>query len=273
MDGPGARAAVSQGFSVGHCGNEFYCELASADAAISVLPGAPFICPECGKPLQPVHVKASERRRPRMPLAILGGLLAAASLAGYFGLHRLPPALPPPVRPPVPSPVVSTEPVATGTMVLDALEARPLTSAMPEIAVGTVEAPPPAEIAVTGPLAIPLKRDAAPAAKRPPKNHRSRAIAVGSSRQSNPFVIAGGDPSYPENLPAGMTSGTVHVSCQIAASGAPSDCQADGAGPFRRAVLTWLNSGHLRLAPARHKGLPVAGRQSWDIYFEDDVNE
>jgi len=70
----------------GKCINFGNCEKADSREAIEVPEGAEFVCPQDGKPLQPVEAK-NGGRGPRLAVAALAGFLAVGGIA-HFAFFR-----------------------------------------------------------------------------------------------------------------------------------------------------------------------------------------
>jgi outer membrane biosynthesis protein TonB len=133
-----------------------------------------------------------------------------------------------------------------------------------------ITAPAPANWAGYRPPSKPTRRETPKSASPARKMKDRNPPASVQPGKTNAWIRAGGMPPYPDGLPEGTISVTVHVDCLIGTDGAPSDCRVSGDAPFRRAVQRWLGSGKVRFAPVLRKGVPVEIRQAWDVQFEGD---
>jgi hypothetical protein len=262
MDGLSQDVTAKLSARTGRCTNEFYCELASENAAIEVAAGAAFVCPDCYRPL--VAIKTASRGPGwKMPWLVLSGIVvvAAGVLIHAVQKHKQLPAplvhsLPPRSQP-------RTEDLATSV----------LASAVPKTVLRTIMAPAPASLAATeSPLGKAQARTTASGAAAQGSKHPHSRVSP-RPRKARAWLLEGGTPSYPDTVPDVNRSVTVHVDCLIGTNGAPSGCVVTGEAAFQRAVKSWLESGKVRFAPVLRNGVPFAMRQSWDVHFEGDDSQ
>jgi phosphate transport system substrate-binding protein len=73
-------------FSIGRCTSTGYCDIADAGREITVAEGGDFVCPACGRALQPVAAKIPDSgwgKSKTVRIAAICGATAAALVAGY----------------------------------------------------------------------------------------------------------------------------------------------------------------------------------------------
>jgi len=223
----------------GRCSNLDYCSIGMQRLRVTIPLGAPFVCPECGKPLRP-PAEANSGRPWVMPALRILVLLAGIGLGGVQGylIGRVQPA------------VHSAVTAASKDAALQLNTARAmlgLKSLAPDAVVAVAAKPPPPE---------------------PPKAEALLVQPRAYPTRTVPLELS--DPS--QHLQKEERAGQVTVDCLLVAAREKPSCRVGdirGSDAFSAASLAWLSELAVTYAGDGRDGRLGGPDHRWRIIFED----